>query len=89
VTNLSPKREIVVTHVWVEANPDVQILNSQRPLPARLKTDAPWETWVALDALPSGTENVEWRGRVRLSTRKVLRSRLSPDVPPAGFVPNG
>ena len=42
VTNLS-LREVVITHVWVDGDPQVPVLLPQRPLPARLRPDEQWE----------------------------------------------
>ena len=87
VTNLSPRREVEVTHVWVETDPPTQVLNPDRPLPARLRLDESWETWIELSRLPGDLQEVERQARVRLSNGTVLKSRLSRDVPPAGYVP--
>jgi hypothetical protein len=85
VTNLSASREIELTHIWFETNPPVHILNPDRPLPARLRLDETFETWVSIPALPN-VPNVERLGRVRLSNGKVIKSRLNRKVPPVGNV---
>jgi hypothetical protein len=85
VVNLSPKRDIWITHVWFEANPRADILIPQRPLPARLRLEEEWEGWVNAAHLASATR-VQWLGRVRLSNGKIVRSRPCKDIPPRGFV---
>jgi hypothetical protein len=37
VVNLSPSREIEITHIWFDTHPPVHIDNRARPLPARLR----------------------------------------------------
>jgi hypothetical protein len=88
VTNLSPRREIEITHIWFDTNPRVDILNLVRPLPARLGLDETFETWVPVQAVPD-VAHVARLARVRLSTGKVVKSRLNKDVPPVGFVAGG
>ena len=88
VTNLSPRREIEITHIWFDTNPRVDILNLVRPLPARLALDETFETWVPVQAVPD-VAHVARLARVRLSTGKVVKSRLNKDVPPVGFVAGG
>jgi len=88
VTNLSSKRDVEVTHVWVETDPQVSVLNLDRPLPKRLKSDESWETWVPLDLLPSDQREIAvYLGRVQLSNGRIFRSVHRRTVPPAGFVP--
>jgi hypothetical protein len=41
VTNLSPQREVEITHVWYQGEPPVHLLGSR--LPARLRLDETWE----------------------------------------------
>jgi hypothetical protein len=85
VTNLSPTREIELTHVWFEADPRLDVLLPERPLPARLRPDETWEGWVPAAEL-AHTSNVERLGRVRLANGKVVKSRLNKGVPPVGFI---
>jgi hypothetical protein len=85
VTNLSPSREIEITHVWFDAKPPVHLLIPERPLPARLRPDATWEGWVNASALAHAS-NIEQLGRVRLASGKVVKSRRNKDVPPVGYV---
>jgi hypothetical protein len=85
VTNLSRSREIEITHAWFETEPRVDILNPDRPLPARLRLDETFETWIPVGSVPA-VPDVERLGRVRLSNGKVVKSRLNKDVPPVGAV---
>lgn len=43
-TNLSPMREVEVTHIWFEGDGQIAVLQDDRPLPKRLKLDETWET---------------------------------------------
>jgi len=85
VVNLSPNREVEITHTWFDTQPPVHIVNPDRPLPARLRLDEEFETWVPVAAVPN-VPNVERLGRVRLSNGKVVKSRLNRTVPPVGTV---
>jgi hypothetical protein len=85
VTNLSETREIELTHVWVDGNPQVHLMNPARPLPARLRLDETWEGWVPA-AQVAHVANVERAFRVRLSSTQVIKSRRNKDVPPVGYV---
>jgi hypothetical protein len=87
VVNLSRDRDIEITHIWYETTPPLHNLNSDRPLKARLRPDETFETWVPVAALPEPyAPNVEQLGRVRLSSGKVIKSRLNKNVPPIGYV---
>lgn len=85
VTNLSETREVEITHIWFATEPPVHILNSARPLPARLRLGETFETWVPVVEVPN-VSNVEFLGRVQMSNGKVVRSRLNKNVPPVGNV---
>jgi hypothetical protein len=85
VTNLSPQRPVVITHVWFETNPQKHILNLERPLPKRLELDEKWETWIPVADVPT-EDDLELKVRVRLSNGDVVKSLAFPDVPPVGFV---
>jgi hypothetical protein len=63
----------------------VHVLNPARPLPARLRIDEMFETWIPAANLPD-QPGVERLGRVQLSTGKVIKSRLNKNVPPVGNV---
>jgi hypothetical protein len=88
VVNLSHDREVEVTHVWFDVEPRVDVLSDERPLPVRLRLDESWEAWVEAAKL-AHVSHPETRARVRLSSNKVIKSRLNRDVPPVGFVPGG
>jgi hypothetical protein len=85
VVNLSPSREIEITHIWFDTDPQVYIDNPARPLHARLRPDETFETWVPVAAVPD-VPNVERLGRVRLSSGNTVKSQLNNDVPPVGSV---
>jgi len=88
VTNLSGKREIEVTHVWLATSPTVSALPEQRPLPKRLKPDESWGSWVCLDDVPPNSRNDVWKfARVRLSTGRTIKAVENKDVPPEGYFP--
>lgn len=85
VTNLSPQRRVVITHIWFETNPRKDILNLERPLPKRLELDEKWETWIAVADVPT-EDDLELKVRVLLSNGEVVKSLPFPNVPPIGFV---
>ncbi|HET9736841.1 MAG TPA: hypothetical protein VFP78_01875 [Solirubrobacteraceae bacterium] len=86
VTNASRDRDIVVTHVWFDTEPRVDLLDPE--LPVRLKYSEPWETSVPVEKVPADPEQVPWLARCLLSPDdKVIKSRPPKDVPPAGTVP--
>lgn len=85
VTNLSPQRRVVITHIWFETNPRNDILNLERPLPKRLELDERWETWKAVADVPT-EDDLELKVRVLLSNGDVVKSLPTPNVPPIGFV---
>lgn len=91
VTNLSPNREVEVTHVWFDTPVNSHVLRAERPLPKRLKVDEVWTTWIPVTELPNNltTDDVYKLARVRLSTGKVFTSKHNRDVPPFGAVPGG
>ena len=78
VVNLSKDHDIEITDIWYETNPREYNLNSYRPLTARLRPDETFETWVPVADLPEpDAPNVEQLGRVRLSSGKIIKSRLN------------
>ncbi len=86
VTNLSKSRDVEITHVWFETDPQVHVMQPKRPLPKRLKPDESWETWIPVTALPIKDEKrVFTLGRVRLSNDVVVKSKKRRHVPSAGF----
>lgn len=89
VTNRSPRRDVEITHVWIEhESGTTDVSNAARPLPKRLRPDEHWATWIAVSEVPAtSTQTLEARARVRLSNGAVRKSRPWDDVPPAGAVP--
>jgi hypothetical protein len=85
VTNLSPRREIEITHIWFDTNPQVDIINPDRPLHARLRPDQTFETWKLVSEVPD-VAHVERLVRVQLSSGKIVKSRLNKKVRPSGHV---
>lgn len=85
VTNLSQRREVEITHIWLATQPPVYVLNPDRALPARLRLDETFETWIPAADLPDAI-GVERLGRVLLSNGKVVKSRWNKRVPPVGNV---
>ena len=89
MTNLSRDSDAEVTHIWIEAQPRIHVLNDRRPLPKRLKPQETWETWIELWDLPSELLNdrIYSLVRARLSTGMVVESKKNEDVPEQGYVP--
>jgi hypothetical protein len=85
VTNLSSSREIEVTHIWFATELRIDVLNQERRLPARLRLDETFETWIPVSAVPA-VRHVESKVRVRLSNGKVIKSKLDKRIPPLGYV---
>jgi hypothetical protein len=88
VVNLSNGRDVEVTHVWFDAEPRVDVLLTERPLPARLRPDESWEAWVEAGKL-AHVPHPETQARVRLSSGTEVKSRAGTNVPRTGFVPGG
>lgn len=88
VTNLSLQRDTEITHVWIEHDEAIHILNPARRLPRRLKPEETWETWIHVERLPSSIrEEAYTLARVRLSNGRVVKSKNNDNVPSAGYVP--
>ena len=88
VTNISRTREIEITHVWFDLNPQVPVINKDRVLPKRLKPDETWETWIGVNSVPTATiDEVFKLARVRLSNGTIIKSRKNNNVPVRGTVP--
>jgi hypothetical protein len=85
MTNLSRNREIQITHIWFDTEPRAHLLNPARPLEARLRPDETFEICVLVAEVPNAP-NVEWLGRVRLSSGKTIKSQLNNKVPPVGHM---
>jgi hypothetical protein len=74
--------------VWLEAVPNVPVLNGDRPLPRRLKPDESWETWLPFTQVPTMLlPHADSCFRVRLSTGRLVRSKANRDIPPIGDIP--
>ena len=91
VVNLSRQREVEITHVWFDCDGvGVPATPDERPLPRRLKPDEAWETWIEFRQLPDLVHAAPYeRGRVRLSTGRVVHSREDPEARVPGWVPGG
>jgi hypothetical protein len=85
VTNSSDSREVSITHIWLDTTPQIDLLNSARPLPARLQPDETFETWAPVAVLPN-VAGLEQLVRVKLSNGTTVKSRLNKDVRPVGHV---
>jgi hypothetical protein len=85
VTNLSSARDIEITHVWFDADPPVNLMMPDRPLPTRLRPDETWEGWVEA-AEVAHVSDVERSGRVLLASGKRVRSRRNKNIPSKGYV---
>jgi hypothetical protein len=90
VANLSRTREVEITHIWFDTEPQVHASEPDRPLPKRLKPDESWETWIDVIRLPEAVRESAFRlGRLRLSTGTVIKSKKNRNVPEQGTVPGG
>jgi len=92
VVNLSRDRDIEVTHVWLAAEPNIPIINHDRPLPVRLRPDETWETWLPLRAMPinlvTEVDTVVRLARVRLSNGSIIRAHLNQSLA-VGYLAGG
>jgi hypothetical protein len=87
LTNCSSRSELEVTHIWFEGSGQIPVLQPQRPLPVRLKPDQCWETWLPVAALPQILlPEALTRGRARLSSGAVVRSKPNTNIPNYGIV---
>jgi serine/threonine protein kinase len=89
VANLSSTLDREVTHIWLDVEEPVHVVNQLRPLPKRLRPQESWETWIEFWQLP-----LAWlaaptfdRVRVRLSTGEVIFAVRNTNVPAQGFIP--
>ena len=88
VANLSLQRDAEITHVWLDSDEQIHVLNPSRPLPRRLKPEETWETWIEVNTLPlSIREDAYTLARVRLSNGRIMKSKKNEDVPSAGYIP--
>ena len=75
VTNLSRSRELEITHVWFDFDPQVPVMPPERRLPKRLRPEEAWATWIPVEQIPVNTLDVFTLGRIRLSTGKIIASK--------------
>jgi hypothetical protein len=88
--NLAYDRDLEITHVWFETNPEVHVTRPDRPLPKRLKPQESWETWVSVFQVPAEShEQAYTLARARLSSGEIVKSVRDEDVPKLGTVPGG
>jgi hypothetical protein len=86
VVNTSQTIDIEITHVWYEGSNRVDVLESRRPLPRRLRPKESWETWIRSADVPPDPNSFR-NFRVRTSTGKIFNSEQNRSMPPRGFVP--
>jgi hypothetical protein len=87
VLNASPEREVTITHVWFDVEPELHVMT--KPLPARIQPRSQWETFAPVrDVVGDHSDEAVFRlARVRLADDSVVRSVPRENVPPAGFIP--
>jgi hypothetical protein len=74
VVNKSPKRDVVVTRVWFETVPPVEIATASQ-LPIHLKPEVPWRKEVRAPS-PDEPDAVSHLARCQLSPDdKIIKSR--------------
>ncbi|HKO36411.1 MAG TPA: hypothetical protein VJV21_08025 [Pyrinomonadaceae bacterium] len=90
VVNLSTSRDVEVTHIWIAGTRNIPIINLDRPLPARLRPDETWETWIPIRDIPAALLNSLFNlVRVQLSSGKIFKSKQNKNVPEVGHVAGG
>jgi hypothetical protein len=90
VTNLSLQRDAEVTHVWIQCEKNIPVLNALRILPRRLRPEESWKTWIEVNKLPPSIRDDAFKlARVRLSNGRIIKSTENRNVPTAGHVPGG
>ncbi|HYM11587.1 MAG TPA: hypothetical protein VEU62_12695 [Bryobacterales bacterium] len=88
LSNSSRNRELVITHIWFDLNPQVPVMPPERPLPKRLMPEEPWSTWIPADCVPLRPGKDACRlVRARLSTGAAVNSKAEKTVPSSGAVP--
>jgi hypothetical protein len=88
VTNLSVDRDIELTHIYLEGSTQVNVKQTDRPLPVRLKPDEIWETFIKVQNVPPDILVSPYnKGRARLSTGKVYVSKKNKSIPNQGTIP--
>ena len=90
VVNLSSGRDVEITHIWLDAEPNVPVLQDDRPLPVRLQPDQTWETWLPIGYVPIPLlADVPRRIRVQLSNGSIFKSKLNKKIPTIGHIAGG
>ncbi len=86
VINCSPINPITITHAWVKDGiKEIEILNTERPLPYKLNPTDIWETWFRKDII-TNHNNIFNNVYVVSSDGKKYRSKRNKTVRPAGNV---
>ncbi len=85
MTNLSRNREVEITHIWFDTDPQAHLVNPAGPLEGRLRPDETKEVCALVAEVPNAP-NVEWLGRVLLSSGKTVKSQLNKKVPAVGHM---
>ena len=87
LTNRSSTRDLEITHVWFQGASQIPVLQPERPLPACLKPNDSWQTWLPISALPQSvlTEALTL-AHARLSNGAVVRSKPNTNIPNHGIV---
>lgn len=85
VINNSYDNPINITHVWVDDNKNLEILNPESPLPHKLEKTDIWETWFKKNII-SDHINIFNNVRVVLSSGKEYKSQKNYKVRPRGFI---
>lgn len=92
LTNEAAVRDLRVDRIWFDLS-DVggglrEVINRDRPLPARVAAGDLFETWIPAATL-SGVADPWTRARALLGDGSVAESRFNRDVPKAGVVGGG
>ena len=78
VTNRSSTRDIVVTRVWLDTVPPVDVATASQ-LPLQIKPEIPWTKDVRASTVPGEPDAVMRLGRCQLSPdNKIIESRPAP-----------
>lgn len=86
VVNLSPETEFTITHVFAkDGTKEIDILNSQRPLPQTLTRTKTWETWFPKSWINDHNKIFD-NVYIVLTNGKEYKSRKNNTVRPEGFI---
>lgn len=84
------ERPVEITHIWFDCNPQIPVMNHDRPLPKRLEPEETWETWMEVQNLPEDLQKNPFNSvKARLSTGVIITSQKNEGVPDWGTVPGG